>query len=393
MLAHRYRLENVLSSTAMAEVWLAVDTDLDRTVVAKLLVPAADEARFEREARAVAMLTHPNIVQLFDYGEADRPYMIFEHLAGGSLHARLASGQPLPDDDATRIARDVADGLAHAHEQGVVHRDLKPGNVLFDSEGRAKIADFGIARIQGGDTLTDAGTIIGTAAYISPEQVRGEECTPASDVYSFGVLLYEMLTGRLPFEADSPTELAAMHRDVDPAPVTEVRPDASPRLAGLTASALAKDPAARPPDGTALTRALADEKRSSMVATDAPTRVLSRPKARSRSRTLVLLACSAAVVVAAAGVVAASLLTHRAPSAPALPLQGSHLSGTAKSTTEPFGSTARTTTSLPSTSRRTSSSTPRTTVETAVASTVPATQPQTQSSTTTEATGPTTSTP
>jgi eukaryotic-like serine/threonine-protein kinase len=380
----------------MAAVWLAVDTDLERPVVVKLLVPAADRARFEREARAVAMLTHPNIVQLFDFGEETRPYMVFEHLAGGSLHARLASAQPLPDDDATRVAKDVAAGLAHAHEQGVVHRDLKPGNVLFDSEGRAKIADFGIARIQGVDTLTDAGTILGTAAYISPEQVRAEECTPATDVYSFGVLLYEMLTGRLPFEADTATELAAMHRDAEPTPVKKVRPDAPGRLAALTASALAKDPAVRPRDGTALVRALDDEGRSSPVAADAPTRALPRPPARRRSRAPMLVACLVTVVVASAGVAAAVLLTHRAPSAPAVPLEGSHLSSTAKSSTKSFATTAQTTASLPATSRRTTSASPRITTGTAASTTVPATQPPpsiTESSTTTAVTEPTTSTP
>src|SRR6266536_3988637 len=134
----------------MAEERAGLDTELDRRVVVKLLAPAADRPRFEREARAAAALAHTNIVQLFDYGEEEgRPYMVFEYLPGGSLEQRLDAPLRLPDEDTARIAAEIAAGLAHAHARGVVHRDMKPGNVLFDVEGRAKIADFGIARIGG----------------------------------------------------------------------------------------------------------------------------------------------------------------------------------------------------------------------------------------------------
>ncbi|HMI29510.1 MAG TPA: serine/threonine-protein kinase, partial [Gaiellaceae bacterium] len=147
LLAGRYRLQEVLSTTSMAEVRLAFDEALGRGVVVKLLAPDADRTRFEREARAVAALAHPNIVQLFDFGDEERRYMVFEYLAGGSLEERLTHAEALSDDEVDRIARDVAAGLAHAHEHGVVRRDLKPGNILFDSEARSKIADFGIARV------------------------------------------------------------------------------------------------------------------------------------------------------------------------------------------------------------------------------------------------------
>src|SRR5947208_958437 len=216
----------------MSDVFLAEDLELGRRVALKLLGPGADRERFEREARAAAALTHPNVNQLFDYGEVDgRPFMVLEYLPEGTLEDRLRPGRPLPDPQTDEIARGVAAGLAHAHERGLVHRDLKPSNVLFDAEDRPKIADFGIARMGGAGTLTEAGTVMGTAAYISPEQAAGESAGPASDVYSFGVMLFRMLTGRLTFESEQPLELVAMHRDVPAPPAERVRPDLRPPLA------------------------------------------------------------------------------------------------------------------------------------------------------------------
>src|SRR5438094_1060977 len=241
ILAGRYRLDQPLGGT-MGEVHLATDVELERRVVVKLLGTDADPQRFEREARAAASLAHPNIVQLFEYGDVDgRPYMVFEYLAGGSLEERLGDGEPLPDAATQQIAQDVAAGLAHAHARGLVHRDLKPANILFDEEGRAKIADFGIARLGDAGTLTEAGTVLGTAAYISPEQAEGQPATPASDVYSFGVILYRMLTGRLPFESSDPIELVVMHRDSTPPPLSVFRSDVPPGLESVAMSALAKD--------------------------------------------------------------------------------------------------------------------------------------------------------
>src|SRR5207302_2555852 len=182
----------------------------------------------EREARAVASLAHPNITQLYDYGESDgRPYMVLEYVPGGTLEGRLRNQKPLPNDEAFAIATGVAAGLAHAHARGVVHRDLKPANVLFDDEGRPKLADFGIARLAAGEgTLTEAGTVLGTAAYLSPEQAMGEPATATSDVYSFGVILYRLLTGRLPFESSNPMELVMLHRNAAPPHISEVRRNA-----------------------------------------------------------------------------------------------------------------------------------------------------------------------
>src|SRR5436305_5381416 len=260
LIAGRYRLLETLGRGPMSSVWLAQDEELARRVAVKTLAPSADRARFEREARAAAALSHPNICAVYDYGEAGgRPFMVLEYLPNGSLEERLAAVRGgtggLDDDETTRISTELAAGLAHAHERGLVHRDLKPANVLFDAEGRAKIADFGIARLDGGGTLTEAGTVLGTAAYISPEQAAGQPAGPASDVYSFGVILFRMLTGRLPFEAAQPLELVALHRDSTPPSVSVVRTDAPPQLAGIADASLAKDPAARPRDGRALATA------------------------------------------------------------------------------------------------------------------------------------------
>src|SRR4051794_7292955 len=241
----------------MSEVWVADDTELGRRVALKLLAPDADPARFEREAQAVAALSHPNICRLYDYGvAAGRPFMVLEYLGGGTLEDRLVPGDPHPDEETGRVAGELAAGLAHAHARGLVHRDLKPANVLFDDEDRAKIADFGIARLHGAKTLTEAGTLLGTAAYISPEQAQGLPATAASDVYSFGVILYRLLAGQLPFEADAPLELARLHIQERPLPLAEVRPQAPAELAALAEAALAKDPRARPADGSALVEAL-----------------------------------------------------------------------------------------------------------------------------------------
>src|SRR5438270_904359 len=158
----------------MGEVWAARDLELDRSVALKLLGPEADPTRFEREAHAAAALSHPNVTQLFDYGAWEgRPYMVLEFLPGGTLEDRLREGRPLPDAETERIAREIATGLAHSHDRRLVHRDLKPANLLFDAHGRAKIADFGIARMGGAGPLTEAGTLLRTAPHISPQQAAG----------------------------------------------------------------------------------------------------------------------------------------------------------------------------------------------------------------------------
>src|SRR5882724_10662676 len=265
----------------MSEVWAADDIELGRRVALKLLARDADPARFEREAQAVAALGHPNICRLYDYGEADgRPFMVLEYLGGGTLEDRLVPGEPYPREETERVARELAAGLAHAHAHGLIHRDLKPANVLFDDEGVAKIADFGIARLVGSGTLTETGTLLGTAAYISPEQAQGLPATAASDVYSFGVILYRMLAGRLPFESESPIELARMHIQERPFPLADARPTAPPALVALAEASLAKDPEGRPPDGEALARALSSGEQPTTLS-DAPARAASSAACRA----------------------------------------------------------------------------------------------------------------
>jgi eukaryotic-like serine/threonine-protein kinase len=366
----RYRLEERLGAGGMSEVWAAEDTELGRRVAVKLLARDADPARFDREARAVAALAHPNICQLFDYGEENgRPYMVLEYLGGGTLEDRLVPGEPLPDDETARIARDLASGLAHAHERGLVHRDLKPANILFDEEGRPKIADFGIARLGGARTLTEAGTLLGTAAYISPEQAQGQPATPASDVYSFGVILYRMLTGRLPFESESALEVARMHINEPPPAPAEIRADVPPTLASVAMASLAKDPAARPADGSALAAALETGKTTisrgpTLIAGGEPTVVIPRSRPPARRPAAMLLLLAAVALLAAAGVAVAVLATRSSNNSnPTPPPRRTHSPPTTAATSAPATSrtsarstTARTTTAA-STRRTTSQAT------------------------------------
>jgi serine/threonine protein kinase len=395
----RYQLEERLGAGAMAEVWRAFDTELERDVAMKILRESADQDRFEREARAVAALSHPNICQLFDCGTVEgRPYMVLEYLPNGTLEDRLQSRQVLADAETRRITTGVAAGLAHAHQRGIVHRDLKPANVLFDLEDRPKIADFGIAGMAGAVTLTDAGTVLGTAAYISPEQVQAEPATPASDVYSFGVILYRMLSGRLPFEADHPLELAEQHVRSAPPGVENLRSDAPADLANLATAALAKSPQGRPADGAALVAAINDPASPGSATTllgDPPRQVL---RSARRNHVARLTAGATAILALAAAGIALALLTTGAP-APASgtlpPTQiGRRLrSDTQSATTSPVAisssTNSRPTTTAASTTRPKTTPAPIETARATTASPSPATTaPKSTGRTTTAATTP-----
>jgi serine/threonine protein kinase len=396
LIDRRYRLEEKLAAGAMAEVWRAHDTELERPVALKILSASADEDRFDREARAVAALSHSNICQLYDCGRVDgRPYMVLEYLPHGTLEDRLQSGRPFPDAETRRIAAGLAAGLAHAHARGIVHRDLKPANVLFDLEDRPKIGDFGFAGLAGALTLTDAGTILGTAAYISPEQVKAEPATPASDVYSFGVILYRMLTGRLPFEAAHPLELAEQHVRAAAPAIEDLRPDAPADLAALAAAALAKNPMERPADGAALVAAIGTPASATSVTTplrDAPTQVDRTPR---RNRPAGLLVGAIAVLALAGAGIGLALLTTGDP-APASGTLPTTQTGTRPGTeTRPVTSsrlptnsptTRPATTAAATTTRPTTTTAPTRTARTTTAATTATTAPTTTAATTTAAT-------
>jgi eukaryotic-like serine/threonine-protein kinase len=391
-IAGRYRLIEPLGHGAMSSVWLAEDMELERRVAVKLLSPTADRARFEREARSAAALQHPNLCSLYDYGEsAGKPFMVLEYLPNGSLEERLRSGEPLADADATRIATEIAAGLAHAHGRGLVHRDLKPANVLFDSEGRAKIADFGIARMGTSGTLTEAGTVLGTASYISPEQAGGLPAAPTSDVYSFGVILFRMLTGRLPFIGTNAMDVVRMHRDDPPPTVAEFRPDAPERLERLATAALQKDPGARPRDGSALLDALRGTDTAATIVSATPpfatasdvaaTQVIRPRPARPAAAHRRTAAVATAVIVLAllgAGVAVALLLTGGGSSGggatlPSLSLPS--VSTVPGSTSIPSTTTAETSTAATTTAQATSTTATTHPTTTAQTSTAPATVP------------------
>ena len=247
LIADRYELEELVGSGGMSSVYRAHDRLLERSVALKILHEQygrdADYVeRFRREARAVAQLTHPNIVTVIDRGEQDgRQFIVFEYVDGLNLKELVDEEGPLPARDAIELALQVARGLAFAHDQGLVHRDVKPQNVLIDGDGRAKVTDFGIARSLDVDGMTITGTIMGTSNYIAPEQARGQPVDEQTDVYSLGCVLYELLTGEVPYDGDNFVTVAMRHVN-DPVPsVREVRQDVPPRLDWVVQRAMAKD--------------------------------------------------------------------------------------------------------------------------------------------------------
>jgi serine/threonine-protein kinase len=238
----------------MSTVFLATDAVLERAVAIKLLAEhlAEDEdfvARFRREALSAARLQHPNVVQVFDSGqdpESLRHYIVMEYVAGPSAADLLREYKELDVEQTVSIVRDACHGLDYAHRAGVVHRDVKPGNLLLSEEtGITKLADFGIAKAAEQTRITQVGSVLGTAAYLSPEQASGEEAGPASDTYSLGVCAYQFLTGRLPHEYSSLTELALKQQQESVQPITEVRPDVPPELDEAIRLALEREPGSR----------------------------------------------------------------------------------------------------------------------------------------------------
>jgi serine/threonine protein kinase len=260
----RYRIEGRLGVGGMSTVHLAFDQRLERYVAIKLLAEhLADDpafvSRFRREALSAARLVHPNVVQVFDFGldeHQHQHFIVMEHVPGNSCAEILRDRGHLDVDEAVDILAQACQGLDYAHRHGVVHRDVKPGNLLVSDADVVKLADFGIARATDQSSITQVGSVLGTAAYLAPEQARGEEAGPRADLYSLGVVAYQLLSGRLPYEAGSLSELALKQQRESPAPLEQLNPRVPRELARVVSTALSIDQEGRPADAILLADAL-----------------------------------------------------------------------------------------------------------------------------------------
>jgi eukaryotic-like serine/threonine-protein kinase len=325
VLNDRYTLTERLATGGMGEVWAATDTVLDRFVAVKLLNKALSQqagflARFRAEARCSAALHHPNITTMLDYGEDDgSPYLVMELVSGQPLSQIIAERAPLSARETVSILVQAANALEAAHQGGVVHRDVKPANIMVTPDGTAKLADFGISRMVDTVPLTQTGEVLGTPQYLSPEQALGQSATARSDIYALGVVGYEMLTARRPFDAETLVATALAHISQPPPPLPDTVP---PGIRDVIGAALAKDPADRPVDAAAMAHALGMPNAATGAPRTGPalTRVLQvnaiaasgfpngSPPARDRRRrsgSAVLLGAVAAVAI---GVLAAVAL-------------------------------------------------------------------------------------
>ena len=266
LIAGRYRIEGRLGVGGMSTVHLAFDQRLERYVALKLLAEhLADDAtfvsRFRREALSAARLVHPNIVQVFDFGfdePAHQHFIVMEHVPGYSCAELLRDRGHLDVDQAVDIVCQACRGLDYAHRNGVVHRDVKPGNLLVSDSDVVKLADFGIARATDQSSITQVGSVLGTAAYLAPEQARGEEAGPRADIYSLGVVAYQLMSGRLPYEATSLSELALKQQRESPIPLDQLNPQVPRALAVAAAMALSIEPESRAADAMAMAEAISN---------------------------------------------------------------------------------------------------------------------------------------
>jgi hypothetical protein len=278
-IAGRYRIERRIGVGGMSTVQLAFDERLERYVAIKLLAEhLADDAtfvsRFRREALAAARLVHPNIVQVFDFGfdeHQHQHFIVMEHVSGRSCAELLRDLGHLDVDQAVEIVAQACRGLDYAHRNGVVHRDVKPGNLLVSDSDVVKLADFGIARAADQSSITQVGSVLGTAAYLAPEQARGEEAGPRSDLYSLGVVAYQLMSGRLPYEAASLAELALKQQREAPIPLDELNPRVPRELADAVAVALSIDPERRHANAAAFAEAVRRGAQGIALATGAQT--------------------------------------------------------------------------------------------------------------------------
>jgi tRNA A-37 threonylcarbamoyl transferase component Bud32 len=320
VLAGRYRIEQHIASGGMGDVWQGYDRVLGRTVAVKSLrAPAVEPSfvdRFRGEARILATINHPGVVAVYDFGDDPEfgVYVAMMYVDGESLAHTLAREERLDAEATMRLVAEAAEALHAAHEKGVTHRDIKPGNLLLHRDGGTMVTDFGIARSATaiGHTLT--GTLLGTASYIAPERASGEPAGPRSDIYSLGVVAYQCLTGQLPFAGDSPLQIALRHAQDEPPPLPE---DVPPAVREVVERAMAKDPAARWPSGAALAaaarRAVAPARERRRIRVTLPVRVLPgsvRPILRRLGRQVLALAAAAVLAVAFIAATVAFLGRH-----------------------------------------------------------------------------------
>jgi tetratricopeptide (TPR) repeat protein len=312
----RYRGPERIARGGMGVIYRAEDALLGRVVAVKVLAEpyAEDEGirrRFTHEALAAARLSNaPNTITIFDVGEHDgRPYIVMEYLVGGSLADRLSAEGAQPPGRALAWLEQAAAALDAAHARGIVHRDVKPANLLLDDESRVRVADFGVASAAGLDSFTAAGTVLGTAGYLAPEQARGERAGPPSDRYALGVVAFELLTGVRPFERDSTAAEAAAHVNEPPPPATTLNPELPRALEGVLARALAKEPGSRYESSAALVAALRDAFDSDAGGT------IIRPAQRHRRLPLLVGVLIAAALALAGVALGLSLLDDEEPTA------------------------------------------------------------------------------
>jgi eukaryotic-like serine/threonine-protein kinase len=319
----RYRIEDTLGHGGMAVVYVAEDAELGRRVAVKVLAEqfAADDEfrrRFVREARLAARLSHPNVVHVYDAGEDDgHPFIIMELVPGETVADLLKRRRKLPAHEAATLIRQGALGLQHAHEAGLVHRDVKPQNLLLREDGVLKIADFGIARAAESTRLTQLGTVLGTAAYLAPEQALGGEVGPEADIYSLGAVLYEVLTGRPPHEFESLADLAEHHREGAVVPVRDLEPSVPPSLEALVMRCLAREARFRPQSAGEVAAALADDEDNGVTAaTRQFPRRISRSVGGRKTWMWIALAVAVAVVALVLGLVGLGGSGKPAPKTP-----------------------------------------------------------------------------
>ena len=316
-LGDAYAVESQLGAGGFAIVYLVRDVHLKRKLAVKVLSPDVIAShsvleRFRREAETIAQLSHPHIVPLHFIGQKDDlVYLVMEAIDGGSLADKLEREGQLPIDEAARIFGEVASALAHAHKRGVIHRDIKPQNVLLDSEsGRALVTDFGIARTAEGGSLTATGMVVGTPAYLSPEQVTGEPSDHRADIYALGVMMYQMLAGQPPFTGATPTAVLMRRLAGPPEPLRKLRPDTPEPLADLVDACLATDPKDRLQNAGDIVRSMSGQSPISGSHTTSARRIV-KPGAQGSKRGMLIVA---GAIVIAAGVAAYLLAGRRGPS-------------------------------------------------------------------------------